>query len=73
VVVAAGSVELLVPVAAGQLIEASAHVVAEREGSISVDVTLAVEDVQNDKREHVARTTLLLVMLEPLDEGEQER
>jgi acyl-CoA hydrolase len=64
VAVSCGSVELLVPVGPGQLMEASARVVAAREGSISVDVELSVESVQSGKREHVARTTMLLVLLE---------
>ncbi|HEX6239704.1 MAG TPA: MerR family transcriptional regulator [Polyangiales bacterium] len=64
VVVSCGSVELLVPVGPGQLMEASARVVAAREGTISVDVELSVESVQNGKREHVARTTMLLVLLD---------
>jgi DNA-binding transcriptional MerR regulator len=69
VVVSSGSIELLVPVPAGQLIEAGAQVVAEREGSLSVVVTLSVEDVQTGKRNHVARTTLLLVLIEPNDDA----
>jgi acyl-CoA hydrolase len=64
IVVSCGSVELLVPVAAGQLLEALARVVGTRDGSISVDVELAVESVPSGKREHVARTTFLLVTLE---------
>jgi acyl-CoA hydrolase len=64
VAVSCGSVELLVPVGPGQLMEASARVVAMREGSISVDVELSVESVQSGKREHVARTTMLLVLLD---------
>lgn len=69
VVVSCGSVELLVPVAPGQLMEASARVVASREGSLSVDVELSVESVQSGKREHVARTTMLLVLLEQPGSG----
>lgn len=65
IVVSCGSVDLLVPVAAGQLIEAVARLVQVREGALSVDVELSVEDVQNAKREHVARSTFLLVPLEP--------
>jgi acyl-CoA hydrolase len=64
VVVSCGSVELLVPVAPGQLLEALARVVGTRDGSIAVDVELAVESVPSGKREHVARTTFLLVTLE---------
>jgi acyl-CoA hydrolase len=54
----------LVPVAAGQLIEAVARLVQAREGTIAVDVELTVENVQSGKREHVARSTFLLVPLE---------
>lgn len=68
VVVSCGSVDLLVPVGAGQLIEAVARVVAAREGSISVDVELAAENVQSGKREHVTRSTLGLVTLEAAQE-----
>jgi acyl-CoA hydrolase len=64
VVVSCGSVELLVPVGAGQLIEATARVVTSRESSISVDVALSVENVQSGEREHVARSIFLLVMVE---------
>lgn len=64
IVVSCGSVELLIPVAAGQLLEAQARVVSTRDGSISVDVELAVESVPSGEREHVARTTFLLVTLE---------
>jgi DNA-binding transcriptional MerR regulator len=64
IVVACGSVDLLVPVAAGQLIEAVARLVQAREGTIAVDVELTVENVQSGKREHVARSTFLLVPLE---------
>jgi acyl-CoA hydrolase len=65
IVVSCGSVDLLVPVAAGQLMEAVARVVAVRESSIAVDVELSVENVQSGQRDHVARSTFLLVPLEP--------
>lgn len=65
IVVSCGSVDLLVPVASGQLMEAVARVVAWRDGSISVDVELTVEMVRSGKREHVARSTFMLVTLEP--------
>ncbi len=64
VVVSCGSVDMLVPVAAGELIEAVARLVQVRDGSMSVDVELSVENVQSAKREHVARSTFLLVRLE---------
>jgi acyl-CoA hydrolase len=64
VVVSCGSIELLTPVGAGQLLEAAAKVVAFRDGSLSVDVELAIENVQSGGREHVARSTFLLVVLE---------
>ncbi len=64
VVVSCGSVDLLVPVAPGQLIEAIARVVGRRENTISVDVELKTENVQSGERDHVARTTLLLVALQ---------
>ena len=65
VVVGCGSVDLLVPVAAGQLVEAVARLVQVREGALSVDVELSVENVRSAKRDHVARSTFLLVPLEP--------
>jgi acyl-CoA hydrolase len=64
IVVSCGSVELLVPAGAGQLMEATARVVASREGSMSVDVELAVENLESGERDHVARSTFLLVILE---------
>jgi acyl-CoA hydrolase len=64
VVVSCGSVDLLVPVPAGELIEAVARLVQVREGSLSVDVELSVENVQSAKREQIARSTFQLVRLE---------
>lgn len=64
IVVSCGSINLLVPVAAGELIEAVGRLVQAREGSLAVDVELSVENVQSAKREHVARSTFLLVPLE---------
>lgn len=65
IVVASGSVHLLVPVATGELIEAVARLVQSREDSLAVDVELSLENVRTGKREHVARSTFLLVPLEP--------
>jgi acyl-CoA hydrolase len=65
IVVASGSVHLLVPVTTGELIEAVARLVQSREDSIAVDVELSLENVRSGKREHVARSTFLLVPLEP--------
>lgn len=64
VVVSCGSVDLLVPVATGALIEAVARIVQVRDGALSVDVELSLENVQSGRREHVARSTFLLVPLE---------
>lgn len=65
IVVSCGSIDLLVPVATGQLVEAAARLVQAREGALAVDVALSVENVQSGKREHVARSTFALVPLEP--------
>jgi acyl-CoA hydrolase len=64
VVVSCGSVDLAVPVAIGRVLEASARLVASREGSLSVDVELSVEDVATGRKEHVTRATLVLVALD---------
>lgn len=64
VVVSCGSVDLAIPVAVGRLLEANARLVASREGSLSVDVELSVEDVATARKEHVTRATLVLVTLE---------
>lgn len=63
IAVGAGSIDLIVPVFAGQLVEATARVVAAREGSVSVDVELSSENVETRVREQVARCTFQLVAL----------
>lgn len=64
IVVSCGNVDLAVPVGLGQLLEATARVVSAREGSISVDVELSLENVETGKREYVTRSVFVLVALD---------
>lgn len=65
IVVSCGSVDLAIPVAIGQLLEASARIVNTREsGSITVDVELSLENVQTGQRDYVSRASFVLVTLE---------
>jgi DNA-binding transcriptional MerR regulator len=65
VVVSCGGVDLLAPVGLAQLVNATARLVQGRGEMISVDVRLEVESVETGQREHIARSTLLLVLVEP--------
>lgn len=64
IVLSCGSVDLALPVVSGQLLEATARIVATRENTLSVDVELSVENMESGQREHVTRATLVLVILD---------
>lgn len=64
IVIGCGNVDLAVPVGLGQLVEAAARIVATREGSISVDVELSLENVESGKRDYVTRAVFVLVALD---------
>jgi acyl-CoA hydrolase len=67
IVVSCGSIDLALPVISGQLLDATARIVATRENTLSVDVELSVENMESGQREHVTRATLVLVMLDAED------
>ena len=64
VVVSCGGVDLLSPVGLGQLLNTTARLVQGRGDTISVDVQLEVENVETGQREHIARSTMVLVRVE---------
>jgi len=64
IAVSCGNVDLATPVGSGQLLEAAARIVSAREGSISVDVELSVENVETGKRDYVTRSVFVLVVLD---------
>jgi DNA-binding transcriptional MerR regulator len=63
-VVSCGGVDLLAPIGLSQLVNTTARLVQGRGEMISVDVRLEVENVETGQREHIARSTLLLVLVD---------
>jgi DNA-binding transcriptional MerR regulator len=63
IVVSCGGIDMFVAVGTGQLVEATAQIVAVRGASITVDVELVVENVKTGQRERVARTTFALMVV----------